>query len=338
MSKRRSTVAQAFYFILPKKKSPKLLPTLLTTIVLVLATCTTSIHADSSSLAASPAIPSPSSNYQPQDCSLKFIPSTEWKVIHAEECVPPGLHIRINFETGVKEAKLKDSDEGDQVGSAVSIPVVQKEDGEGGKGYTIVKEPKKVEKPKAYGDLLAETLTDDELTRHLTFLEEEVSDIEEGVRLMETRFLRHRLVSILATHPKESIRSIAARVYAGAVSNNLMAQQAALDTVDTLLAAVNKNPPLKPEKAWSMLSHVLFVETRSPLVCFGSMEGDRRVQNKIKDLVNDLFDVEMLVDGSIQDEEGLELMAKGGFCDGSVSDDGIDALCKKALALSESEL
>ena len=37
-----------------------------------------------------------------------FIPTKEWQVVDDGQSIPPGLHVRINFETGVKEAKLLD--------------------------------------------------------------------------------------------------------------------------------------------------------------------------------------------------------------------------------------
>ncbi|XP_018011086.1 nucleotide exchange factor SIL1 [Hyalella azteca] len=41
-----------------------------------------------------------------------FIPSTEWKVIDADHVVLPGLHYRMNLETGMKEARLMEGDDG----------------------------------------------------------------------------------------------------------------------------------------------------------------------------------------------------------------------------------
>ncbi|KAG1650831.1 Nucleotide exchange factor SIL1 [Nymphon striatum] len=40
-----------------------------------------------------------------------FIPSKEWKVIKEDQSIPPGLHVRINLSTGLKEAKLMDESE-----------------------------------------------------------------------------------------------------------------------------------------------------------------------------------------------------------------------------------
>ncbi|KAI9349686.1 hypothetical protein BDR26DRAFT_930601 [Obelidium mucronatum] len=346
------------------------LPTILATIVLVLASCPPSISASSQSVAVVPPEPSSSSSSHngPTDCSHMFIPTTDWKVIHPDECIPPGLHIRINFETGVKEAKLKGKDDDDAqdsaAGTAISVPAVvvgeQKGASESGaSGYTIVKESRKQKESndddasKPYGSLLSEDLNDQDLQNHLEFLEQEVSDIEEGTRLMETKFLRHRLIQIISTHPDASVRSLAARVYAGSVSNNLMAQQAALDTIDALLESIQKEDNTQVAKSLvhavaclvrgNKVSARVFWKHGGFKVLRGLFDGakwrsEKRVQNKVKDLVNDLFDVDLLVDGSVQDQEGLKLMAQGGFCDGSISDEGIAGLCAKYMSSVGDEL
>lgn len=40
-----------------------------------------------------------------------FEPTTEWKRIRDDETIPPGLHVRINLQTGEKEAKLMHENE-----------------------------------------------------------------------------------------------------------------------------------------------------------------------------------------------------------------------------------
>ena len=37
-----------------------------------------------------------------------FVPTKEWQVIEEGQSIPPGLHVRMNLETGLKEAKLLD--------------------------------------------------------------------------------------------------------------------------------------------------------------------------------------------------------------------------------------
>ena len=41
-----------------------------------------------------------------------FHPTDQWQVVHGDQPIPAGLHVRMNFQTGVKEAKLMDGDDG----------------------------------------------------------------------------------------------------------------------------------------------------------------------------------------------------------------------------------
>lgn len=41
----------------------------------------------------------------------EFVATNEWKPIKEGQAIPKGLHVRLNLETGQKEAKLMDNDE-----------------------------------------------------------------------------------------------------------------------------------------------------------------------------------------------------------------------------------
>ena len=43
--------------------------------------------------------------------SERFIPTHEWQVIKEGQSIPAGLHVRMNFQTGIKEAKIMESSE-----------------------------------------------------------------------------------------------------------------------------------------------------------------------------------------------------------------------------------
>eukprot|EP00124_Ichthyophonus_hoferi_P002675 Ihof_evm7s192 gene=Ihof_evmTU7s192 len=51
----------------------------------------------------------------------KFIPTTEWQVIEEGQSIPAGLNIRIDFRTGVKEAKLLDDTKNKRRLSGITI-------------------------------------------------------------------------------------------------------------------------------------------------------------------------------------------------------------------------
>ena len=39
-----------------------------------------------------------------------FIPSKEWQTVKENQAIPKGLHVRLNMQTGEKEAKFLDED------------------------------------------------------------------------------------------------------------------------------------------------------------------------------------------------------------------------------------
>lgn len=41
----------------------------------------------------------------------RFVPTHEWQVIKEGQSIPAGLHVRMNFQTGIKEAKLMENEE-----------------------------------------------------------------------------------------------------------------------------------------------------------------------------------------------------------------------------------
>ena len=43
-----------------------------------------------------------------------FIPTKEWQVVKEGQSIPAGLHVRMNFQTHLKEAKLMDGDDGER--------------------------------------------------------------------------------------------------------------------------------------------------------------------------------------------------------------------------------
>jgi hypothetical protein len=44
----------------------------------------------------------------------EFVATNEWKPIKEGQAIPKGLHVRLNLETGQKEAKLMESEENAQ--------------------------------------------------------------------------------------------------------------------------------------------------------------------------------------------------------------------------------
>lgn len=45
-----------------------------------------------------------------------FVPTKDWKVVKEGQHIPPGLHVRMDFQTGIKEAKLLEEEEEEEEG------------------------------------------------------------------------------------------------------------------------------------------------------------------------------------------------------------------------------
>jgi hypothetical protein len=66
---------------------------------------------------------------QSEGCAKVFVASSEWKQVQPDECLPPGLHYRLNLATGYKEAKLIDAeDDNSHKDVAISLSSVHSED------------------------------------------------------------------------------------------------------------------------------------------------------------------------------------------------------------------
>ncbi|OQV26085.1 putative Nucleotide exchange factor SIL1 [Hypsibius exemplaris] len=67
----------------------------------------------------------------PQSGRDVFVPEKEWKQIKDGQAIPPGLHVRMNFQTGINEAKLMDAEEGSSADTSISVlPVDETAEGE----------------------------------------------------------------------------------------------------------------------------------------------------------------------------------------------------------------
>ncbi|KAF2884434.1 hypothetical protein ILUMI_21732 [Ignelater luminosus] len=51
-----------------------------------------------------------------------FVPTREWQVVKKSQKIPKGLHVRVNLETGLTEAKLLDENETEKTSAVAEIP------------------------------------------------------------------------------------------------------------------------------------------------------------------------------------------------------------------------
>ncbi|KAJ3405711.1 hypothetical protein HDU80_000879 [Chytriomyces hyalinus] len=291
------------------------------------------------------------------DCSHVFQASSEWKVIQPDECIPPGLHIRIDFETGIKEAKLKDPHTDASLANDVSE-----------QGVLVVKSPE-IEK-EGIADLwpvLGKSASVEDIIRHLDFLEQEVGDTDEGVTVMTNHLSKSWLVSLISPSSAQSnqettaapvplaVRIHAARVFALAVANNHAAQSAALDTLKVLVAELAKGTgvddgSLEFQKSlmhavtclvrgnsravqlfWRELNG--FALLREVTEKLGPGRTESRVYQKVVEFCVDMFDGDLVASegdggsGVENQEVMLESFRASGFCDERTTTEEIRSIC-----------
>lgn len=193
-----------------------------------------------------------------------FVATDEFQVIHDDQELPPGLHVRLNLETGKKEAKINVIDAADDTNNA--IVVIQNED-----SYS---EPAVVDTPKpiprvpvsldgaikppisasasealAFSDSLEilsshKSHSASELSHALLSLEELVHEIYWGLQIAAPKYVSP-LLTLVSSSPEAIIRSNAALVLGSALSNNPKALSSATSDhsvrlIRSLLSSLDK--------------------------------------------------------------------------------------------------
>jgi nucleotide exchange factor SIL1 len=203
----------------------------------------------------------------PSECYPKiFQPSEEFQVIHDDQSIPAGLHIRLNMETGVKEAKLN-KDEDVEMGTVVNdlnvergsnssalalieesvldAVIVNETDHKDSKSfeelsdaYGLVRQP-----PVSSDDgslfidnmnvvkAMSTTTPDSAILRPaFEALEELAHDVSWGLHLAKDSVIVHKLATFLSsqTQNDSNLRAGAALLLGTAIQNNPAALQSAL--------------------------------------------------------------------------------------------------------------
>lgn len=174
-----------------------------------------------------------------------FQPTTTFQPVHDDQSLPPGLHIRMNLATGVKEAKLNEP-EPDESSRAAGLAIID----------DVRHGPPELQdqsKPQDYipqrhaqfdpsesslfassvHDLKASPSRSSTAIPALSFLEDLAHSSHWGLTLARDSSLVHTLFQLLSSHASESqssleIRSAAALLLATAIQNNPAALTAAL--------------------------------------------------------------------------------------------------------------
>ncbi|MCJ1470835.1 hypothetical protein MMC07_009482 [Pseudocyphellaria aurata] len=174
-----------------------------------------------------------------------FQPTTQFQTVHDDQNLPPGLHIRINLATGIKEAKLNepDSAQGSQAAGLVIIDDVphgppELRDQSKPQDYSSQRHP---QFDPSEGSVFASSVDDlkaspshsSTVIHALASLEDLAHSQHWGLTLARDSTLSHILFQMLAPVASDSqtsleIQSAAALLLATAIHNNPAALEAAL--------------------------------------------------------------------------------------------------------------
>ncbi|MCJ1408975.1 hypothetical protein MMC19_003052 [Ptychographa xylographoides] len=191
-----------------------------------------------------------------------FQPTNKFQVVHDDQDLPPGLHVRINLTTGKKEAKLNVDAESDQrlLASAMDVAIVdppepsfdtvgssqlgsydivgtsqlgQKVMDAGGQGSIRPIASNSADGTKFEASKMQiKTATSDKpelISSALDTLEDLSHDIYWGLKLAQDSDVIFKLVSLLSNNNSDSnIKGAAALVFGTAIQNNPAAFTAAL--------------------------------------------------------------------------------------------------------------
>ena len=189
----------------------------------------------------------------PSECYPKiFQPTSEFQVIHEEQDIPTRLHVRLNLETGLKEAKLYDGTDDESL-NAVEIfatdetnPVASPAEvasglnfGDNAQHVLTTMEHESIRPPPAssgegtafasYQASIRENVDPAVIVLAMEKLEDLSHDIYWGLNLTKDRELVHKLNSMISNRTLGAqIKSAAALLLGTAIQNNPAALSAAL--------------------------------------------------------------------------------------------------------------
>ena len=191
----------------------------------------------------------------PSECYPKmFQPTEEFQVIHEDQDIPAGLHVRLNLETGLKEAKLYDGIDDDSLNAVevyatdetepIALPIASPAEVASGLNFqgnaqqvlksdhdSIRPPPEGGEGTKFASDqaILRESLDPDVVIPALERLEDLSHDIYWGLNLTKNGELVHKLDSFIHNRSLNvQVKSAAALLLGTAIQNNPAALSAAL--------------------------------------------------------------------------------------------------------------
>lgn len=190
-----------------------------------------------------------------------FVPTDEFQTVHDDQDLPLGLHVRLNLETGLKEAKINIVDPSDSTNNAVVVLPDPEPDSEPeppkqkpnplASSDGAIKPPVSASAGEALAfsdslDILSnhQSHTPTELSHALLSLEDLVHEIYWGLQISSPKYVSP-LLTLISRSPIAKLRSNAALVLGSALSNNPKALSSAISDrtvplIRTLLSSLEK--------------------------------------------------------------------------------------------------
>ncbi|KAJ1565984.1 hypothetical protein HK096_005325, partial [Nowakowskiella sp. JEL0078] len=271
-----------------------------------------------------------------QDCYPKvFIPTLEFQIIRQNQQIPPGLHVRMNMETGVKEAKLRNPSEDDDEFGLIDVPVdetteeLKVKNNVNNQKQSIPKSRLTAQQRDAFGDLVAKLNSKssvEEISNVLELIEEVVHEVDYGYEFIKSPKAVPAVIELLS-HSSAKIRLLAATVFGSSFSNNPSVSNLAISNHDIYKVLLSH---LEIENDLKALNRILYAVSSlvrsSPSISqnmrkdskemkplydlFLRLEAmkssDRKLVNQIKDklwtLIEDVFNLDMVSELTYDDD------------------------------------
>ncbi|KAJ3180777.1 hypothetical protein HK101_009936 [Irineochytrium annulatum] len=256
-------------------------------------------------------------------CEHMFVPTREFKIILPNECLPKGLHVRINMETGLKEAKLMDDSGSGEKAMSVHVPA-------------SLSSPDYVDEYAVY--TLTGSVSD--VIANLTDLEDVVGAFEDGVEFGQSP-TSLAVLELASSSPDAGVRSRAARVLSACFANNPKARSAAKAESEFLPVVMDRllgSAEVEPEKDAHVASSLLFtlgalLRGDAPMMgAFHARRGLQRLaalykatpvaqknlRTKLIGVAMDIFDASILDEGEVHVatlmKEAKSALSRSAFC------------------------
>ncbi|PUU77345.1 hypothetical protein B9Z19DRAFT_1086459 [Tuber borchii] len=264
-----------------------------------------------------------------------FQPTHEFQVVRDDQELPPGLHYRLNLETGRKEAKINVDDGSEATNGVVVLPDQEAESlsSNDPKRQALSSDDGAIKPPlSASGDRVTvseslEIILDtssrsaSDITAALLSLEDPAHEIYWGLQISAPRYVAS-LLRLIRSAPDASTRSSSALVLGSALSNNPKALASAtsdphVPLIRSLLSSleIEKDADAKARILYALNKAIKSPLTRSEFLIGGGMrtlqglfaQGNAEFMVKTATFVEDNFlNDDMRAESELKAETGVK--------------------------------